>query len=351
VALVGVAVAGCGEISNTITPSPGTANVVTVMLAGKANGFYVGLYDAEALGYFKQSDIDLEIEVPSAGQDPVALLHAGKVLVAFASTPTVLLHRNQSEPVVGIAAITHSPLSAIEVPSTGSSTGTCSGGPSGGTALTTTTATTTTATSSAAPTTSTPTVTTATTTTPTCTTTSSGTTATSTTQTAPSLAATTTTGTGTGTSTTPSTTRPASEPDSSLWPPALRKLLKGSGVPTYDGLVVVARKGTIVDHAPLLRRFVQALARGYRAARANPVNAVQNLIVQVPALAASEAQQLATVNAAMPFFFPAGIPVWGYQREAVWNAFGEWMLTNHVISNANAITDASTNELLQGEGV
>ena len=45
------------------------------------------------------------------------------------------------------------------------------------------------------------------------------------------------------------------------------------GVPTYDQLVVVVRKGTIVDHAPLIRRFVQAVARGYEAARANPVAA------------------------------------------------------------------------------
>jgi ABC-type nitrate/sulfonate/bicarbonate transport system substrate-binding protein len=141
------------------------------------------------------------------------------------------------------------------------------------------------------------------------------------------------------------------EPDTEQWPALLRTLVKGSGVPSYDGLVVVARKGTIVDHAPLLRRFVQALARGYRAARANPVNAVQNLGVQVPALASSAPLQLATVEAALPYFFPSTGQIWGWQAPVLWNTLGTWMMNNKVISDPNALTDASTNELLQGEGV
>ena len=48
--LAGVALAGCGEVKNTIHPSAGTANNVTVELAGQPNAFYVGLYEAQALG-------------------------------------------------------------------------------------------------------------------------------------------------------------------------------------------------------------------------------------------------------------------------------------------------------------
>ena len=36
------------------------------------------------------------------------------------------------------------------------------------------------------------------------------------------------------------------------------------GVPTYDELVVVVRKNTLVNHPDVIRRFVQALARGLR---------------------------------------------------------------------------------------
>jgi hypothetical protein len=53
----------------------------------------------------------------------------------------------------------------------------------------------------------------------------------------------------------------------------------------------------------------------------------------------------------MPAFFPAGLKVWGYEPAAEWNAFGSWLARNHLLSNQNAITDASTNELLQAQGV
>jgi ABC-type nitrate/sulfonate/bicarbonate transport system substrate-binding protein len=114
---------------------------------------------------------------------------------------------------------------------------------------------------------------------------------------------------------------------------------------------VVARKGTIVEHAGLVRRFVQALAHGYRAARGDPRQAINKLVAAVPALSATKARQLATLRAALPDIFPAGAKIWGWQREAEWNTFGTWMATHHLLSNPNAITDASTNELLQGQGV
>ena len=50
------------------------------------------------------------------------------------------------------------------------------------------------------------------------------------------------------------------------------------GVPTYDELVVVVRKNTIVNQPDLIRRFVQALARGYESARRDPQAAVANLV-------------------------------------------------------------------------
>jgi ABC-type nitrate/sulfonate/bicarbonate transport system substrate-binding protein len=341
VTLAGVLIAGCGEVSNTITPPPGTANQVTVVISGQPDGFYVGLYDAEALGYFKATDIDVDVEVPSAGEDPLTMVHDKKALIGIASTPTILLHRNLNEPLVGVAAIVHSPLPSIKV--------TTASGSSGGTAVTTTTGTTTNVTTASSPqvqtTATSPPVVTATTATP-----AAAVTSTSTTTVTSTSPTSTQTATGTGTSTTPSTTTIA-PPDATLWPAGLRALLRQSSAPTYDGLVIVVRKGTIVDHAGLLRRFVQAVARGYRAARRNPQAAVANLIKEVPSLAPSEALALNTVNAALPYIFPTGQKIWGYQRQAEWNTLGTWMSEHHLISNPNTITDASTNELLQGEGV
>jgi len=136
-----------------------------------------------------------------------------------------------------------------------------------------------------------------------------------------------------------------------LWPEQLQQLVSKPGYPTYNGLVLVVRKGTIVQHAGLVRRFVQAVARGYRSARANPTEAVTNLIHAVRSLAPQQPLALATVHAAMPYFFPSGGKVWGWQQPLEWNAFGTWLTQNHLLSNPNAIADASTNELLQGQGV
>ena len=274
VAASGLAIAGCGEVSNTIKPNPGTENKLTVVISGQPNGFYVGLYEAQALGYFKQTDMDVTIVPETGTTDPLSAVHGGQALVGIASTPTILLHRNENQPLVGIAAIVHSPLTSIKVPTVAAT--------SGGTGLTTSTS------AVASTTTATSTATTATTTTAT---TSTSAITTSTTGTRTSL-----TGTGTGKVKKPPTTTTIGAPDAVLWPEAMQKLLGAGGVPTYDGLVIVARKGTIVDHSGLLRRFVQAVARGYRAAKRNPTGAVQNLITAVPSLAPTEALQLNTVN-------------------------------------------------------
>jgi ABC-type nitrate/sulfonate/bicarbonate transport system substrate-binding protein len=326
-AVAAVAIAGCGEVKNTITPQPGSANIVTVALAGQPNAFYIGLYEAKALGLFKQTDMDVKIVIPTAQQDPLTMVHDSQVLVGISSEPWVLLHRNLNQPVVGVAALVHGPLSAISVTlPTGSSGG---AGVGTGTGTTTTGTTTTTATTTTATTATTP--------------------AKTQTKTVPSGVIMSVTST-TPTSTTPTSTTIA-EPDSTLWPAKLQQLLSTPGYPTYDGLVVVVRKGSIVDHAPLIRRFVQALARGYRAARANPTQAITNLITEVPSLAPQQALESAELTAAMPYFFPAGGKVWGWQREAQWNSFAFWMTQHQLLSNPNASTDASTNELLPGQGV
>ena len=298
-ALTGVALAGCGEVKNTITPNKNTANQVTVVLAGPPNAFYAGIYEAQALGYFAQTDMDVHVLTPGAGQDPVSMVHGRQALIGVASEPSVLLHRNEDEPVVAVGAIVHVPLPAITIPVPKPSS-------SGGKSVTTTPTDihrkTTTATTPRTP---------------------------------PQRP--------------PRTT--VSAPDATLWPAALQQLLSQPGAPTYDGLVLVVRKGTIVDHAGLIRRFVQAVARGYRAARGDPRQAISKLDAAVPSLAATRALQLATLKAALPNMFPAGATVWGWQREAEWNSFGTWMTTHHLLSNPNAISDASTNELLQGQGV
>jgi putative hydroxymethylpyrimidine transport system substrate-binding protein len=121
------------------------------------------------------------------------------------------------------------------------------------------------------------------------------------------------------------------------------------GVPSYDELVIVVRRSTITNRPDVIRRFVQALGRGYEATRQDPSSAVQDLVKASSGL--DQKLQLASVRATLPAFFPAGAHPWGWQDPTQWNAYGQWMLNHHLISTPAAIADASTNELLAGQGV
>ena len=122
------------------------------------------------------------------------------------------------------------------------------------------------------------------------------------------------------------------------------------GVPTYDELVVVVRKNTILSHPDVVRRFVQAMARGYEAVRRDPQAAAANLVKASSGL--DPKLQLASIKATLPAFFPSNsADPWGWQDPKQWTGYGQWMLKNRLISNPNAAIDASTNELLAGQGL
>jgi putative hydroxymethylpyrimidine transport system substrate-binding protein len=125
--------------------------------------------------------------------------------------------------------------------------------------------------------------------------------------------------------------------------------VEDAGVPTYDELVVVARENEIANRENILRRFVQALGRGYESVRGNPVAGVQSLVHANPSL--STKLQLASVRATLSSYFPSDpTRPWGWQDPKQWTAYGQWMLAHHLISNPAAVYDASTNELLAGQG-
>jgi putative hydroxymethylpyrimidine transport system substrate-binding protein len=122
------------------------------------------------------------------------------------------------------------------------------------------------------------------------------------------------------------------------------------GVPTYDELVLVVRQRTLASQPDLIRRLVQAIARGYEAVRRDPAAAVANLVHANPGL--DPKLQSAAVQATLPAFFPTDTnKPWGWQDPVQWNAYGQWMLSNHLISNPAAVAGASTNEELAGQGL
>jgi putative hydroxymethylpyrimidine transport system substrate-binding protein len=326
--LAAVALVGCGEKQETVTGSPSSTQQLTLMLDWFPNADHVGIYQALAEGDFAKAGLNVHVQVPSDPAAPLKLLATGKIDAAVSYEPEVLLARNQGLALVSVAAIVQEPLTSIvSLGSKHITTPAQLRGKRVGDAgisyqhayLTTILA------RAGVPASSVKEI-------------------------------------NVGANLVPAML--AGRVDATLgsfWNYEAIQLamlkkhpnvihMEQVGVPDYDELVVVVRKDTIVSHPDVVRRFVQALARGYEAVRRDPEGAVTNLVKASPGL--DPKLQLASVNATLPAFFPSNpTDPWGWQDPKQWTAYGQWMLKNHLISDPNAVLDASTNELLAGQGI
>jgi putative hydroxymethylpyrimidine transport system substrate-binding protein len=124
-----------------------------------------------------------------------------------------------------------------------------------------------------------------------------------------------------------------------------------AGVPTYQELVFVANMDRLRQKGvgAVMRRFLQAVARGAKAVKADPALGADALVKADKDL--DRATQLAQVKATLPVFFPANPAFpWGYQNADEWRAYGQWMLDNKLVSALPPATSI-TNEFLPGRGI
>ncbi|HEY4828079.1 MAG TPA: ABC transporter substrate-binding protein [Solirubrobacteraceae bacterium] len=327
-ALAALGLSACGEKQEAVTGAAGSTQQFTMMLDWTPNADHVGIYQALADGDFAKAGLDVHVQIPSNPASPLELLAAGKVDAAISYEPEVLLARNQGQALVSVAAIVQEPLTSIV--SVGSKHITSpadlrgkrvgdAGIPYQHAYLATILA------GAGVPASSVKEI-------------------------------------NVGANLVPAML--SGRVDATLgayWNYEAIELamlhkhpnvihMQQVGVPNYDELVVVVTKNEIVNHPDVVRRFVQALGRGYESARSDPQAAVNNLVRASPGL--DPKLQLASVKATLPAFFPSNpnLP-WGWQDPSQWNAYGNWMLKNHLISVPNAVLDASTNELLAGQGL
>jgi putative hydroxymethylpyrimidine transport system substrate-binding protein len=326
--LIALGTTACGEKNESITPSSNVRQNLTLLLDWFPNADHVGIYQAQAKGYFAQAGLNVHIQVPSNVADPLQLVAAGKADVAVSYEPEVLLARNHNLPVVSIGAIFQQPLTSIisigKHPIRRASQ--LRGKTVGDAGISYQQAYLRTIEGYAhIPPSSVKEI-------------------------------------NVGANLVPSLV--SGRVDAILggyWnyeavqlaqlgkrPSVIR--MNQVGVPSYDELVLVTRTGLLEQHPDILRRFVQAVGRGYESVRSDPAGAVANLVRLNPGL--NQRLQLASVRAALPAYFPspAGKP-WGWQDPGQWNAYGRWMMSHHLISNPSALIGASTNELLAGQGL
>jgi putative hydroxymethylpyrimidine transport system substrate-binding protein len=116
------------------------------------------------------------------------------------------------------------------------------------------------------------------------------------------------------------------------------------GVPTYDELVLVARRSTVEDHPEAIRAFIEALAHGTDYARAHPQEAANAVISAGNGL--DPMQTRAEVAATLPLLAPPQGKPYGYLDPNAWRAYAEWMAAHDLISQAPPTDQVLTDELL-----
>ncbi len=127
--------------------------------------------------------------------------------------------------------------------------------------------------------------------------------------------------------------------------------MESLGVPTYDELVLVARRNELDEAgASRVRRFLRATAFGHERLRKDPAAGVGALLKAAKGL--DRGLQEAAVRATLPVFFPRDPKrPFGYQDPAEWDRYGRWMLEHGLLKRPPDAQRALTNEFLPGQGL
>jgi putative hydroxymethylpyrimidine transport system substrate-binding protein len=116
------------------------------------------------------------------------------------------------------------------------------------------------------------------------------------------------------------------------------------GVPTYDELVLVARRSTASEHPEAIRAFIQALGRGTDYARAHVQEAANTVLEAGKGL--DPMQTRAEVASTLPLLAPPQGHPYGYMDPVAWRAYARWMASHGLISETPDLSEVLTNELL-----
>ena len=327
--LAALPLAACGEKQENISaPSGHNLQHLTLLLDWFPNADHVGIYQALAEGDFTKVGLKVRVQTPSDPALPLKLLQAGKIDAAISYEPELLLARDQGLPLVAVAALVQEPLTSIvSIGSKHITTPADLRGKTVGDAgipyqhayLTTILA------HAGVPASSVKEI-----------------------NVGDNLVPAMLTGRVDATLGAYWNYEAIQLAEMHKKPNVIR--MNQVGVPDYDELVVVVRADELDKNLDQIRRFVQALGRGYESVRRDPQAAVDNLVKANPGL--DPKFQLASVKATLSAFFPTNPSnPWGWMNPTQWNNYGQWMLNEHLISRTNAVVDASTNEVLAGVGV
>ena len=111
-AALALALAACGEKQE---PGRGTGRLepFTVVLDYFPNADHAGIYAAQAAGDYKRAGLDVKIQAPPDPSAPLKLLQAGRADLAISYEPELLLARDKGAQLVSVAALVQKPLTSV----------------------------------------------------------------------------------------------------------------------------------------------------------------------------------------------------------------------------------------------
>ncbi len=116
-------------------------------------------------------------------------------------------------------------------------------------------------------------------------------------------------------------------------------------VPDYYTPILLTSQTMIDNHPDVVAAFVQATARGYADAIENPAEAAAILLEAVPEL---DADLVNTSAAWLADQYMADGPRWGQQSAEVWQGFTDFLIENGIIEGPFDTSEVFTNEFLPG---
>ncbi|MGG3799041.1 ABC transporter substrate-binding protein [Metabacillus fastidiosus] len=111
----------------------------------------------------------------------------------------------------------------------------------------------------------------------------------------------------------------------------------------YYTPILVANEGKIKDNADQVKKFMNAVSKGYNFAIENPVEAADILIKENPDL---DAELVKKSQEWLSPRYKDDAPRWGEQKQEVWENYAKWMFENKVLEKELDAKSAFTNEFL-----
>ncbi|MGG3925236.1 ABC transporter substrate-binding protein [Metabacillus fastidiosus] len=111
----------------------------------------------------------------------------------------------------------------------------------------------------------------------------------------------------------------------------------------YYTPLLIANEGKIKDNADQVKKFMNAVSKGYNFAIENPAEAADILIKENPDL---DAELVKKSQEWLSPRYKDDAPRWGEQKQEVWENYAKWMFENKVLEKELDAKSAFTNEFL-----